>query len=538
MVDLHAILHSSFVAFRLIFQFLKISAPVLTVYGLYRVTRIIYDELTSPIRHLPGPPNANTFLGNLKDLWTDTCHWHSQYGPMIRLNGFLGFSHLYVTDPQALNHILTNGYVYTKQAFTRRQIGNLWGPGLPFVEGEQHKKQRKILNPAFGPVRIREFTECFVKKSKGLQDAWTTECSKQGGTCRLDVMVGLGKVVIDIISSTGFRYEVDSLDRETDLSRVATILSQLNLIRWQLRRFIPILWFIPDPVEAQLDDIKQTLSRMTNRLLNESKGFVSTNNKNAGSRDLLSLLVRTNMSPDVPEHRRLSDDEVKAQVISFVIVGRESPINVTAWALFSLAKDRKIQAKLREELLTVGTCQPTTDQLNALSYLDLVIRETLRLYPSSKANSRVCAKDDILPLAKPITDRRGNVLSSISVKRGQVVIIPISAIHKDKSIWGEDALDFRPERWECLPEGVKTIPGVWSHLLSFWGGPRSCIGFRFAIAEMKALLFTLVRAFEFDLAVPAEQVSVESGLSNRPILTTDPGSYQLPLLIKPYKAPS
>jgi len=526
--------------FKLIFQFIKLSAVIFVFYGLYRVARIIHAELTSPIFHLPGPVNSNLFLGNLRDLSKDTNHWSSQYGPMVRFNGFLGLSYLYVTDREALNHILTNGYVYIKPSFARRQVANLWGPGLPFVEGEQHKKQRKILNPAFGPVHIRDFTELFVEKSIQLQDVWATECSKEGGTGRLDVIVGLGKVALDIISATGFHHELDSLlGLESDLNRAAALLSQLNLVRWQLRRFIPILWLLPDPEQVQLDDIKQIFSRIATRVLDESKASVRTTNEKASGRDVLSLLVRNNMSPDVPEHRRLSDEEVKAQVASFLIAGHETPTIATSWALFSLAKNRKIQAKLREELLTVDTYKPTMDQLNALTYLDMVIRETMRMYPPFKANSRVSAKDDILPLAKPIIDRRGNMLSSISIQEGQVVIIPLSAIHKDKSIWGEDALDFRPGRWECLPGSVNTLPGVWSHLLSFWGGPRSCIGFRFAITEMKALLFTLVRAFEFDLAVPAEQVSEEIGLGNRPILTTDPEArYQLPLLVKRYKAQS
>jgi len=85
----------------------------------------------------------------------------------------------------------------------------------------------------------------------------------------------------------------------------------------------------------------------------------------------------------------------------------------TSWALFALAKNREIQVKLREELLTVDTYKPTMDQLNSLTYLDMVIKETMRMYPPFKANSRVSAKDDTLPLANPIIDRRGNLLSSI-----------------------------------------------------------------------------------------------------------------------------
>jgi hypothetical protein len=137
----------------------------------------------------------------------------------------------------------------------------------------------------------------------------------------------------------------------------------------------------------------------------------------------------------------------------------------TLWALFSLAQEPKIQAKLRDELLTVDTNNPTMDQLNALPYLDMVVRETMRLHPPVMASLRVSEKDDILPLSAPIVDRSGKVLSSVRyfyphlssslwltftvncsrnrIKKGQMIMVPIAAINRDKSIWGEDAYEFR-----------------------------------------------------------------------------------------------
>lgn len=120
----------------------------------------------------------------------------------------------------------------------------------------------------------------------------------------------------------------------------------------------------------------------------------------------------------------------------------------------------------------------------------------------------------------------------------------------------------RPERWENPPEAISSIPGVWGHLLSFLGGPRACIGYRFSLIEcvfilsssvdfalllapraltrasnrMKAIIYTLVRAFEFELAVPADDVQKKSAVVQRPILKSDPeGGSQMPLLIKPYR---
>ena len=75
------------------------------------------------------------------------------------------------------------------------------------------------------------------------------------------------------------------------------------------------------------------------------------------------------------------------------------------------------------------------------------------------------------------------MLSVCSLKKGQTVIIPIGTINQDEAIWGEDAKEFKPERWECVPEGSHSIPGVWGNMLTFLGGPKACIGYRFSVVE-------------------------------------------------------
>jgi hypothetical protein len=87
--------------------------------------------------------------------------------------------------------------------------------------------------------------------------------------------------------------------------------------------------------------------------------------------------------------------------------------NGTTWALFALTQAQRVQTKLREELLTVDTDNPTMDQLNALPYLDMVVRESLRVHPPVGATSRMSMKDDILPLSKPVVDRKGKVHHTI-----------------------------------------------------------------------------------------------------------------------------
>lgn len=133
----------------------------------------------------------------------------------------------------------------------------------------------------------------------------------------------------------------------------------------------------------------------------------------------------------------------------------------------------EVQSRLRDELLTVGTENPTMDELNSLPYLDMVIRETLRVHSPVMDTARAAMKDDILPLNKPFMDRKGRMCHGIRyvldskyspalsfqhllvtfgspifslldrINKGEIVIIPILAVNRDKSIWGEDAMEFR-----------------------------------------------------------------------------------------------
>jgi len=112
-------------------------------------------------------------------------------------------------------------------------------------------------------------------------------------------------------------------------------------------------------------------------------------------------------------------------------------------------------------------------------------------------------------------------------------------VNQLKALWGEDASEFKPERWDHIPEAVTSMPGVWGNLLTFNGGARSCIGYRFALVEMKALLFSLVRTFEFELAVPVEDIEERAMLVTRPYLKSDKnGGAQMPLIVKLHSVPS
>ncbi|KAH9483603.1 Cytochrome P450 monooxygenase 205 [Psilocybe cubensis] len=473
--------------------------------------------------------------------------WVNQYGSTIRYKGFFGRSRFYTVDVKAVNHILMNNNIYQKPESVRYNLGRILGNGVLVVEGDKHKQQ----NPAFGAVQIRELTEIFIEKSIQLRDAWASETNKEGSNGRIDVLSWLSKMTLDVIGIAGFNYKFDALSTDptkkknelneafSTIFRSGTRMSLIPIIRG----LVPALRFLPAENDAEAKIASETMARIGNELLRDSKAAVLEEDKNGKTvkasfqrRDLLSLLLKANMSTNLPENQRMSDEDVLAQVPTFLVAGHETTSTATTWALYHLTQSPEVQRKLRNELLNVSTDNPTMDELNALPYLDMVVRESLRVTPPVPSTMRIAEQDDVIPLSQPVKDRHGNILDRIRITKGQTVLIPILALNRAKSIWGEDAAEYRPERWQHIPEGAGTIPGVWGNMMTFLGGPRACIGYRFSLVEMKALLFTLIRAFEFELAVDPSDIMKKSTIVQRPLLKSDPeGGNQMPLILRSVK---
>ncbi|KAG2131029.1 cytochrome P450 [Suillus clintonianus] len=536
------------------------ASSVLVAFGCWKLGERVWRNLRSPLRALPGPKGTSWIYGNLKDIFNaenSVLHeqWVKQHGTTLKYKGFFYSDRLFTMDTRALNHVLTHSSDYQKPSQVRYNLSRILGEGVLFVEGAQHRQQRRIMNPAFGPAQIRALTDIFIDKSIKLRDIWSTMTAASEHTARIDIMPWLSKMTLDVIGLAGFNYEFDALnatDKPNELNQAFSVMfsasQQISIIP-MLKAWIPLLRWIPSDRDRKIDAAQKTMGRIGSQLLHDAKAAVISSHgiEKGGSieksslqgRDLLSLLVRANMATDIPENQRISDEDVLAQVPTFLVAGHETTSTATTWALYALCLRPDIQTKLREELSTVETEAPSMDELMALSYLDAVVRETLRLHAPVPNTIRIAMKDDVLPLDTPFTDKYGVIHDGIKVSKGDPIFIPILAINRSEAIWGTDAKEFNPDRWASPPEVASQVPGVWGHMMTFLGGPRACIGYRFSLVEMKSLLFTLVRAFEFELAVPASDVGKRSTIVQRPFLRSDPDSKnQLPLLIKPYRKTS
>jgi cytochrome P450 len=194
-------------------------------------------------------------------------------------------------------------------------------------------------------------------------------------------------------------------------------------------------------------------------------------------KDLLSLIVKANMASDLQDSQRLSDEEIIYQISTFLAAGSETSSNGLSWCLWRLAQDQNLQQRLRDELATIGDSEPTFEALNALPLLENVIRETLRLDSPVPETIREATADCHVPISQPIIGNDGTPVfsTSIPIKKGTMVIEPFTAVHRDHAIWGADAEEFNPDRYDRPNYPATKIPGSYGNLLSFNGGARNCM---------------------------------------------------------------
>ncbi|KAJ7471722.1 cytochrome P450 [Mycena galericulata] len=502
-----------------------------------QLIRAIYRHLSSPLRHVPGPPNPSLLFGYFgKTTFAKTQEWQAQFGPTFKFHLMLNNPTLYTIDTVALHHIL-NSDIYQKAPRVRHHMRERLGRGLLVLEDEEHTKLRKIMSPAFGLSQIRGLTQLFVDKAIELSNVWGAETPDESGWAQIEVVSGLKNMTLDVIGLAGFNYEFNALRESANPTALANAFRALFTHNKHqavavLRGQFPVLRALI-PTSKTIFAARRTMDNIGIQLLQDAKSDISSREKDAGRKDILSLLVKSNMSADLTESQRLSDEEVISQLPTFFVAGHETTSTATAWALYALACHPRVQDTLRSELSAMGTDTPSLDALNGLVYLDKFVREVMRLYAPVVFTNRMAVKDDVIPLGTPYTDTKGIQHDSLAVQKGQTFWIPVAAVNRDPRLWGPDADEFNPDRWDSVPSPTSGIPGIYAHLLTFLAGPHNCIGWRFSLAEMKALLYTLVRGFEYELAVKAEDICASMTPVQRPMVSgKEDEGVQLPMRVR------
>jgi len=491
-------------------------------------TYIRRNTVEAYLHNIPGPPSSSFLIGNIEDLFNrHASKFHndiaSKYGPIVRLTGLLGSPMLYVYDPKALHSVIVKDQnVYEQSPDFISVNAAVFGLGIAGVVGKHHRKQRKMLNPVFSANQMRFMVPIFYDVSKKLREAITTRV--RDGPSEVDMLQWMGRAALEFFSQCGLGHSFDPLteDRVEPYGEAAKAfvpaLLDLGVLRLlcryvyklgpaYLRRTV-VNW-MPFASVQKMKQVSNTLYDISAEIFAEKKlaiqqGEAALQRRIGEGKDIMSTLMKANMA--AVEEDRLPESELIAQMSMLVFAAMDTSSNTLARILHILAERPDVQRRLREEIMAAQKGEDLSyNELMQLPFLDAICRETLRLYPMATFISRETNKDIVMPVSEPIRGRDGRLMGEVTVPRGTTILVGILGWNCSKAVWGEDALEWKPERWlSPLPKTVteSQIPSVYSHIMTFTGGSRSCVGFKFAEVEIKAVLATLLPAFVFEMSKP------------------------------------
>ncbi|KAI0329087.1 cytochrome P450 [Cubamyces sp. BRFM 1775] len=478
----------------------------------------------SPLDNIPGPPSTSFLYGHLRDLlrldcWEIHNHLVENYPGIAKLRGPWGSRMLYVFDPSALHQILVKDqYIYEEGRFFIRSNQLVLGKGLLSTLGDHHRKQRKMLNPVFSPKHMRHMIPMFYEVARLLGQA--IDSRVKDGPQELDVITWMGRTALEIVGQAGLGYSFDPLVRDKP-DEYASALKTFSKAMGKAaipRRIIPYLpdikfagighkimeMFPHDGVKdlVKLSDVLWSRSTEILRQKREAleKGDESVAAQVGEGKDIMSILLKANMEASGDD--KLSEEELIGQMSTLILAAMDTTSNALGLILTRLAEHPDIQQKLREELMDADADKGLEfDALMNLPLLEAVCRETLRIDAPVAQVFRETRKDVVLPLAEPIRGVDGKMIHEIFVPEGTTVVAGLLNCNRNKALWGEDAYEWKPERWlKPLPTAVSEarIPGVYANLMTFLGGGRACIGFKFSQLEMKVILSVILPRFTFE----------------------------------------
>ncbi|EED81963.1 predicted protein [Postia placenta Mad-698-R] len=395
----------------------------------------------------------------------------------------------------------------------------------------------------------------------------------------------MGRTALELIGQGGLGYSFDKLVEDGDneyglrMITIRTIMDLLPILIMArrrptlqrinvLRRLVPYVyklgpaWFrrmvmhyFPLGQVRDAKEIVDTMQRCSSEIFTSKKIALARGDeavmKQVGEgKDIMSILMKANSMAS--EADRIPEEELVAQMSTFLFAATDTTSNTLARILQQLAIHPDTQQKLREEILAANAEEYMAyDDLDALPLLDGVCRETLRVSdghclivspvsPIWRALFPIRpTQDTILPLSEPIVGTDGTVMREILVPRGTEILIGIQGSNGRKERWGEDSYEWKPERWlSPLPKTVteNPVPGVYSNLMTFMAGRRACIGFKFSEMEMKVVLAVLLSNFTFELTDKPIEWNI-SGV-RYPTVGKDSNVAQLPLKVGLYKKPT
>lgn len=419
-------------------------------------------------------PQPKTYgpLGNLPLIDKEAptlsfCELAEQYGPIYRMEFSGGFSTIILSGHELTAEVCNNPKFDKSLAGGLSKVRAFSGDGL-FTSKTQEpnwQKAHNILVPSFSQQAMKGYHSMMVDIALQLVQKWERLNPNES----IDVADDMTKLTLDTIGLCGFNYRFNSFYRENHHPFINNMVNSLDEAMHQGTR-LPIQDKFMFKRKRQFEQDIQEMFTLVDQLIAERK--------EQGDQGETDMLARMLSAKDPQTGEQLSDENIRFQIITFLIAGHETTSGLLSFTLYLLLKHPEVLKKAYEEVDQVLTGPiPTYKQVTQLKYVRMILNESLRLYPTAPQFT-LYAKEDLVLGGKYKIDKRQNV----------VVLLP--QLHRDKEAWGEDAEEFRPERFE----DPSKIPH--DAYKPFGNGQRACIGMQFALHEATLLMGMILQKFE------------------------------------------
>jgi cytochrome P450 len=393
--------------------------------------------------------------------------------PIWEAKSIFGTQH-FVSDPAGVKRVLLDNVAnYPKAKLDARILSTAFGDGLLTSDGEKWRAHRRVMSPSFDYRSIASYAPVITAAAEAQLRAW----DEKAAGAEIDIAVDMVTLTLEIISRTMFSADSDALGERMDQS----LRQGMQELSFGLQHIAPLIG--PFFLNRKLARIRANFEALDGVM----QKLIRAREKGSGApKDLLDRLIA---ATDSETGFRMTDEEVRDEVIIIFLAGHETSALAATYVWYLLSQHPHAEAKLHAELDSVlGGRTPTYDDLARLPYTRMVIDETMRLYPPAPMLTGRVAREADEICGRPIP--RG----------GEIAILPW-ILHRHRLLW-DDPDRFDPERFS--PEQNAQRPRF--AYLPFGGGPRICIGAQLALTEVALLIATMAQRYRLTLVEPQEIV--------------------------------
>jgi cytochrome P450 len=384
-----------------------------------------------------------------------------------------------MNDPELIREVLIAQPQNFIKERTQKRMKILLGEGLITSDGEIHKRQRRIAAPAFHRQRIQAYASIMVERAAAMRESW-----REG--VELDASAEMMRLALQIVARTLFNSDVTK-DVQRINDEVNAIMRLYNFLVALPRA--EALLHLPIPGLMRFKRARKSLDKVVYRMIEDRR------RSGVDGGDLLSMLLASR--DDEADHSGMTDEQLRDEVLTIFLAGYETVANALAWTWLLLGQNPDAEAKLHAEIDSVlGGRLPALEDLPQLRYAEMVLAESMRLYPPAWAMGRQATSDvEIGPYKLPA---------------GTYLFFSQYIIQRNADFFPEP-LRFDPERF--TPERKAGRPRF--AYFPFGGGSRQCIGESFAWMEAILSLVTLAQRWRLRL-IPDQRIDVQPKITLRP----------------------